>query len=149
MMIENILPITFCLLLIYYVYFLLNILKGLGKLEKKDGNRTLSEFVSVIIPFRNEKDNLLKNLKSLEEQTYPKDKYEIIYVNDSSTDNSIEIIETNRKNENIKVISVPENFFPNAHKKRAIKFGIENSRGEIIITTDADCTYNQDWLYTL
>ena len=149
MMIENILPITFCLLLIYYVYFLLNILKGLGKLEKKDGNRTLSEFVSVIIPFRNEKDNLLKNLKSLEEQTYPKDKYEIIYVNDSSTDNSIEIIETNRKNENIKVISVPENFSPNAHKKRAIKFGIENSRGEIIITTDADCTYNQDWLYTL
>ena len=109
----------------------------------------MPEFVSVIIPFRNERDNLLKNLKSLEVQTYPKNKYEIIYVNDCSTDNSVEIIETNKGDDNIKVISVPGDFSPNAHKKRAIRFGVENARGKIIITTDADCTYNQDWLSTL
>ncbi len=149
MMIETITLTLFSLLVIYYIYFISNIYRGLGKLKKIDDDKIIYEFVSVIVPFRNEKENLLKNLKSLEEQTYPRDKYEIIYVNDSSTDNSVEIIEVNKRNDNIKIISVPEKFSPNAHKKRAIRYGIENAKGEIIVTTDADCTFNQDWLSTL
>lgn len=148
-MIEYILLTIFCFLLIYYIYFLLNIHIGLSKIEEINEDRIIPEFISIIIPFRNESDNILKNLKSLEKQNYPKDKYEIIYVNDSSTDNSVEIIETNKKSDNINVLSVPEDFFPNAHKKRAIRFGIENARGEIIVTTDADCVYNKDWLGVL
>ena len=149
MMIENILLIIFILLLIHYVFFVLNIFKGLGNLKKINNNDIPTEYVSIIIPFRNEKDKILKNLNSLERQNYPIDKYEIIYVNDSSSDDSIEILEKGKKNNNIKIISVPDTFAPNAHKKRAIKYGIENAKGEIIVTTDADCTYNQDWLRTL
>ena len=148
-MIENTLLTIFCLLLVYYIYFLLNIHIGLSKIEKINEDRIIPEFISIIIPFRNENDNILKNLRSIERQSYPKDKYEIIYVNDSSTDNSVEIIETNKKSDNIKVLSVPGDFFPNAHKKRAIRFGIENAGGEIIVTTDADCVYNKDWLGVL
>jgi cellulose synthase/poly-beta-1,6-N-acetylglucosamine synthase-like glycosyltransferase len=44
---------------------------------------------------------------------------------------------------------VPETYIPNAHKKRAIRYGIENAKGEIIITSDADCNYNNNWLRTL
>ena len=44
------------------------------------------------------------------------------------------------------MLSLPKEYSPNAHKKRAIRYGIENSIGEIIITTDADCVYSKNWL---
>ncbi len=146
---EIILLLIFILLLAYYLVFILNIFIGLGRLEKTDGDRIVPEYISIIIPFRNERENLPENLRTLEEQNYPKEKFEIIYVNDSSTDDSADIIEKNKCSRNIKIISVPEDFSVNAHKKRAVRFGIEHANGEIIVTTDADCTYGKDWLRSL
>jgi cellulose synthase/poly-beta-1,6-N-acetylglucosamine synthase-like glycosyltransferase len=51
--------------------------------------------------------------------------------------------------DNIKVLSLPNEYSPNAHKKRAIRYGIKKSKGEIIVTTDADCTYTNNWLSSL
>ena len=45
--------------------------------------------------------------------------------------------------------SVPNDYSINAHKKRAIRFGIEKSKGEIVVTTDADCIHKKDWLKNL
>lgn len=146
---EIILSVIFTFLLAYYLFFISDIFRGLGKLRKKDSCRIPDEYVSVIIPFRNERENLSENLRTLEEQNYPKEKFEIIYVNDSSTDDSVDVLVRNKKGDNVKIISVPESFSPNAHKKRAIKFGIENAAGEIIVTTDADCIYGKDWLSSL
>ena len=148
-MTEIILLLIFSFLLIFYTFFLISIYSGLRKLEKSDEDKIIPEFVSIIIPFRNERENLPANLKSLESQDYPNNNYEVIYVNDSSTDDSVEILANKIKTENIKVISVPEKYIPNAHKKRAIRYGIENAKGEIIITSDADCNYNNNWLRTL
>ena len=148
-MTEIILLLVFSFLLIFYTFFLISIYSGLRKLEKSDEDKIIPEFVSIIIPFRNERENLPANLKSLESQDYPNNNYEVIYVNDSSTDDSVEILANKIKTENIKVISVPETYIPNAHKKRAIRYGIENAKGEIIITSDADCNYNNNWLRTL
>jgi cellulose synthase/poly-beta-1,6-N-acetylglucosamine synthase-like glycosyltransferase len=148
-MTEIFLILIFSFLLAFYTFFILSIYRGLRKLKKSDEKELIPEFVSIVIPFRNERENLPKNLKSLESQDYPSSKFEVIYVNDSSTDDSAAILVSLIKNENIKVISVPETYSPNAHKKRAIKFGIENAKGEIIITSDADCNYNNDWLRTL
>ena len=148
-MTEIILLLIFSFLLIFYTFFLISIYSGLRKLEKSDEDKIIPEFVSIIIPFRNERENLPANLKSLESQDYPNNNYEVIYVNDSSTDDSVEILANKIKTENIKVISVPETYIPNAHKKRAIRYGIENAKGEIIITSDADCNYNNNWLRTL
>jgi cellulose synthase/poly-beta-1,6-N-acetylglucosamine synthase-like glycosyltransferase len=148
-MTEIFLLLIFSFLLGFYTYFILSIYRGLRNLKKSDEDKLIPEFVSIIIPFRNERENLPSNLKSLESQDYPKNKYEVIYVNDSSTDDSAEILVSRIKNENIKVIAVPGTYIPNAHKKRAIKYGIENAKGEIIITSDADCNYNTDWLKTL
>jgi cellulose synthase/poly-beta-1,6-N-acetylglucosamine synthase-like glycosyltransferase len=47
------------------------------------------------------------------------------------------------------VLSLPDDYSPNAHKKRAIRYGIENSNGDIIVTTDADCIYSEKWLASL
>lgn len=108
-----------------------------------------AEFISVLIPFRNEEKNILKTLKSIETQDYPDDKFEVIFINDNSNDNSKELLERNIKRNNIKVISVPDGYSTKAHKKKAIRYGIENSKGEIIVTTDADCIHNKNWLNTL
>lgn len=148
-MLEPILLICFALLLLYYLHFISGIYIGLGKLPEGEKSKVLDEFVSVLIPFRNESDNILHNLQSIENQDYPKDKFEVIYINDSSTDDSLTKLKNADKSSNIKIISVPEDFMLNAHKKRAVRFAIENCRGEIIVTTDADCSHKKNWLKIL
>lgn len=146
---EILLIIIFTFLFLYYANFLLGIYFGLKRLSPLKELKEIDEFVSVIIPFRNESDNILKNLESIENQNYSKDKFEVIYVDDSSDDGSYKKLCLVKKSDNIKVYSVPEDYSPNAHKKKAVRFGIEKSKGEIIVTTDADCIYKQNWLKTL
>jgi cellulose synthase/poly-beta-1,6-N-acetylglucosamine synthase-like glycosyltransferase len=140
---------AFLIILLHYLYFLHRVFKGIRQLKPSDNEIIPYEFVSIIIPFRNESRNLITNLKSIESQLYPLDKFEIIYVNDFSEDDSLELLRSNIKKVNIRVISVPEDYSKNAHKKRAIRYGIENARGEIIITTDADCVYDEEWLNSI
>jgi cellulose synthase/poly-beta-1,6-N-acetylglucosamine synthase-like glycosyltransferase len=145
----NLLILLFISLLIYYCFFLISILRGLVKLNPVLKKKPASESISIIIPFRNEEEIILDNLRSIEAQNYPEEKFEVIYVDDSSTDNSFNILASSIHNKNIKVLSLPENKDETAHKKRAVNLGIENSNGEIIVTTDADCKYTPDWLINL
>ena len=148
-MTEPILIAIIIFLTIHYIFFLLKIYLGLKKLKYKKDEKYADEFISVIVPFRNEEKNIANTYKNLIEQNYPKEKYEIIFVNDSSDDSSLQIIKNFPKVENVIIISVPNDYSANAHKKRAIRFGIENSKGEIIVTTDADCIHKKDWLKNL
>ena len=127
-MAEPILIICFTLLLLFYIYFILSVYAGLSKNYVDVKLKEVNEFVSLLIPFRNESENILKSHESIENQTYPKDKFEVIYINDSSTDDSLSKLMEAKKSSNIKVISLPDDFLPNAHKKRAVRFGIENCR---------------------
>lgn len=148
-MIENFFLLLFVLLLLYYLYFLYQVYSGLNNLKSESRLKLPDEFISVLIPFRNEEKNILKVLKSIESQDYPEDKFEVIFIDDNSSDNSKSILEKNISKKNVKVISVPDDFSVKAHKKRAIRYGIENSKGEIIVTTDADCSHKRVWLKTL
>lgn len=139
----------FIFVLFHYLFFLQRIFKGLGRLKLNSNQNLPHEFVSVIIPFRNESENILTNLKSIESQLYPIEKFEVIYVNDSSEDNSLELLQSRIKKSNIKILSVPQDFSINAHKKRAVRYGIENAKGNIIVTTDADCIHDEEWLTSL
>ena len=148
-MIINLIILIFILLLLHYIGFIFYIRNGLGRLIQNDKNQSPDSFVSIIIPFRNEEENILTSLKCVENQNYPQEKYEVIYVNDSSTDNSLKILEEAVTSKNIKVLSVPRNDLERGHKKNAINYGIQNSRGEIIVTTDADCKFGTEWLNKL
>ncbi|MBS4034912.1 MAG: glycosyltransferase [Ignavibacterium sp.] len=148
-MAETILIILFALLLIHYLAFLSVIYYGLNNLRTSHSSEYPEEFVSIIVPFRNETESILHCYESLTEQDFPKDKYEIIFVNDFSTDDSLEKLNANNTFENVKVFSVPDSYSINAHKKRAIRYGIENSVGDIIVTTDADCVHSTKWLKSL
>ncbi len=141
--------LIFLFFLLHYLFFLQRIIGGLNSLSISKNNTLPYEFISIVIPFRNEQDNILTNLKSLESQLYPSEKFEIIYVDDFSEDLSQDILIKNIRKNNFKILSVPEEYSKNAHKKRAIRYGIENAKGEIIVTTDADCIYDEEWLQTL
>lgn len=148
-MIEILIIIFFTLLLFHYCYFLYKVDTGLNKLSSTGTKNVHNDFVSVIVPFRNESSNIINSYKSLTKQNFPADKYEIIFVDDFSTDDSYQKLKNLIQSDNVKLISVPEDYSVNAHKKRAIRFGIENARGELIVTTDADCIHNSGWLISL
>jgi cellulose synthase/poly-beta-1,6-N-acetylglucosamine synthase-like glycosyltransferase len=104
---------------------------------------------SVIIPARNEEKNIETCLRTILQNNYPKNLYEIIVADDFSTDATPEIVQQLQAEfSNIKLISlknvITENI--NSYKKRAIELSIEQSRSDWLITTDADCIIPPHWL---
>lgn len=109
-------------------------------------------FVSIIIPTRNESENIEACLNSLFNQTYPKHLYEVIVVDDYSTDPTIRLARSVQET-NLLVLDLQQylgragEYVPN--KKKAIALGIKNAKGDIIITTDGDCIAGNEWLATM
>lgn len=105
----------------------------------------VAKSVSIIVPFRNEQQNLDRLVKGLAHQKGVD--FEVIFVNDHSEDNSEEQLLSSLKNSqfNYKILhlSVTQG------KKAALTLGIENAQNEIIITTDADCYMGKNWMETL
>ncbi len=96
-------------------------------------------FVSIVVAFRNERQNLGILLKQLCNQTY--DLYEIVMVDDASDDGSLEFVE-NFDCEKLKVFSLKNG----SGKKAAIKLGVSKASGKIIGFTDADCWVPDTWI---
>lgn len=100
--------------------------------------------VSVIIAARNEELTIERLLRALESQTYPHHLFEIIIVDDFSTDATAEIIYP-FLNERVRLIR-PEIAATYSSKKKAIEAGVIKASGELIVITDADCIPNKNWL---
>ena len=106
-----------------------------------------SLYISLIIAAKNEETNILKLINSLSNQSLSKSAYEIILVNDHSSDNTLQVATSfSQEIPNLKVLTLPNN---KRGKKQALKFGVQTSKGELIVTTDADCTHSKFWLETL
>jgi poly-beta-1,6-N-acetyl-D-glucosamine synthase len=109
-----------------------------------EGLNQFSRKVSVIVPFRNEVNNLERIFDALQSQSYPN--FEVIFINDHSSDGSLKKIEMlNSRPENglsLKIL----NLIYKEGKKAAIAEGIAKSSGEIILTTDADCWFDEGWI---
>ncbi|AMC10803.1 hypothetical protein Lupro_05910 [Lutibacter profundi] len=136
------------LITIIYLALITSFIIGFNKTETIYlKNITPKNTFSIVIPFRNESHNLPKLLQSLSTINYPKSLFEIILVNDHSTDNFKPIItdfEAKYPTVNLKLIN---NFIKsNSPKKDAINTAIEQSDFEWIVTTDADCIVPTNWL---
>jgi cellulose synthase/poly-beta-1,6-N-acetylglucosamine synthase-like glycosyltransferase len=101
---------------------------------------------SIIIPFRNEALNLPQLLDSITELSYFKNQYEIIFVNDDSSDNSVEIIQRHLSKTEISYAIINNQRKTNSPKKDAINIAIQKAQFEWILTTDADCVLPKNWL---
>jgi len=102
---------------------------------------------SIVVPFRNEANNLPILLNSLVSIKYVKSLYEIILVNDYSSDNYLSIIQNfAQQNPTIQITLINSKRKSNSPKKDAINTAIEIAQFEWIITTDADCEVPITWL---
>ncbi|MBL7884461.1 MAG: glycosyltransferase, partial [Bacteroidia bacterium] len=112
-------------------------------------NAFITTNITIIVPMRNEEKNILNCLTALNKQSVSKEKYEIIVVDDSSEDNSVAIVQQfiqEHKELSIKLYHLNTSL---SGKKNAIKTAINNGVGELIVTTDADCVMNPNWLFSI
>ena len=133
-----------------YYCFIVIIISGLlfrQKMSVKYG-KTLP-FTTVVVAARNEEYNIPNLLNDLVNQTIDKNNFEVIISNDRSEDKTKEIIdEYANKYQFIKAIHIKEKF-DMAPKKHAIEKAINESKGEIILATDADCRVSNNWALSM
>ena len=99
---------------------------------------------SIVIPVRNEGSVIGSLLEDLQKQDYPGDQYEIIIVNDHSTDHTAGVVNSYASNSaNIRLIELEEGDYG---KKSAIEKGVSQARHEVIVSTDGDCRAPSGWL---
>lgn len=134
------------ILIILFLYALLIIRYTLGWYKVKEiTNKGFTPKVSILIAMRNEENEVVRLVQNLQHQIYPTDKLELILVNDHSTDNTLNVLKSIQL-DNLQVINMPNGQFG---KKIAIKKAVEQASGDIILATDADCSFNQNWVQTM
>ena len=164
------------ILALYYAGLLLAYVWGLHRLERPDHDNRAAPatradmsdrpFISVIVPARNEENTIPDCLRALLASTYPTERFEILVVDDGSNDNTaarVRAIKEERKEAEkeatkgatyeairdtvdgaqIRLIRLKDN---RRHKSGALQAGLEEARGDVIATTDADCTATPQWL---
>ena len=104
-------------------------------------------FVSIVMAARNEEKNIVACLDSLVRVEYPADKLEIIVVDDGSTDSTLHLLKERAAQYSIvKIINARQDIDHLRGKANAIAQGIDVSRGEVILMTDADCIVPPTWV---
>lgn len=114
-------------------------------------NKIAKNSFSIVIPFRNEAENLPRLIDSLMQLNYPNTLFEIIFVDDASEDYSDVIIADLFKGylseeATINYTIIKNERHSNSPKKDAITTAINSARFEWIVTTDADCNVPANWL---
>jgi cellulose synthase/poly-beta-1,6-N-acetylglucosamine synthase-like glycosyltransferase len=103
--------------------------------------------VSVIIPIRNEAQHILSLLEDLNRQSLDYQTFEVIVVNDHSSDASPQMVLQfiPQAKYVLQLLHLPAQV-GGSPKKQAINLAIQQCRGELIVTTDGDCRVGKDWL---
>ena len=101
---------------------------------------------SVVIPVRNEENNIKNIIRDLQNQNYDYDRYEIIIVNDFSIDETFREVEKHLPNSKVSLSLLDLSDKNKQGKKHALTTAIEAASNEIILTTDADCEIGPDWI---
>jgi cellulose synthase/poly-beta-1,6-N-acetylglucosamine synthase-like glycosyltransferase len=137
----------YSILIIWYRQAWLSLPESNNNVGKK---RTYNTKVSIVVPARNEANNIQALFKSLLRQNYPTHLLEILLIDDASEDDTNKIAsDYSAQHSHIKVLTLNPDTTSKAHKKRAIEKGIEMATGSLIVATDADCTHSPTWVETL
>ena len=126
-----------------FTYGLLSFRAQRSGVEKSPANKD----VSILIAARNEGTNIEKLLQSLYNQSFNKEKFEVIIIDDHSTDETSEVSENFRvlhPELNLKVIQAT-----GSGKKQAISQALHAADNELVIVTDADCELPERWIESM
>lgn len=134
-------------ILVLYVVLIGSLFYGFQKMKPlSDFSIEPKTSFSIVVPFRNEAENLPKLLHSISLLNYPNDLFEVILVDDESED-EFRLLDSARSDIKVKVIkNLRKSISP---KKDAIETAIEVAKHDWIITTDADCLVQKNWLKTI
>jgi poly-beta-1,6-N-acetyl-D-glucosamine synthase len=136
--------LIFMIALIIYSFLINYYRRSWNRISIVDIQAVRDVKISVIIAVRNEESNLPELLARLNDQDFPNNLFEVIIVDDHSTDNTLAVLTSLTENDpSVKVLQLPEGI---TSKKKAIEAGIKAANGELIITTDADCRMGISWI---
>lgn len=136
------------LISIIYLSLILAFIYGLNKsVIVKNKNAAPKNRFSIVIPFRDEANNLPELFRSLSALNYPSELFEILLVNDDSRDNfSLILAAFSKQNPTLNLRLLQNVRKTNSPKKDAINTAINVAKFEWIVTTDADCVVPKLWL---
>ena len=140
---------VFSLILSFYCLLVVAFLVGWVRIRRQPmPQRSASpSAVSVVVAVRNEEENVQTLIRDLSAMAYPREKFEVIIVNDHSTDATAEKARLSLNEfSNARLFDLPDG---KQGKKAALQLGIEHARFGVIATTDADCTASKNWLTCL
>ncbi|HNR07165.1 MAG TPA: glycosyltransferase [Saprospiraceae bacterium] len=133
--------LAYCALIITGIY-------SWKKAEEQKAQRAIvprpPAFFSVLIPFRNEAQNLPGLVENLRNQSLPSESWECILIDDHSTDQGLAFLADAGLPTNFRIISNR-----GEGKKQAIAEGLKAAKGEYLVQADADCFYGRHWLETI
>lgn len=131
----------FSILLVMVGYPIL--LLGLSALIRRPISKEphITPFVTILIPVRNGETLIDKKIRNTFDLDYPPDRFEVMVVSDGSTDNTGRIVKTHKRSY-LRLIELPEH----KGKAEALNIGANESRGEILLFTDADAMLEQQAL---
>lgn len=127
-----------------YVYYIRSERYKIPKLKK-------FPMVSVLVPMHNEEAVIGRTMESLLHFNYPEDFYEIIVINDNSTDNSVEVLKTVQAaypHRKIRLVSTDATT-SGSGKSNTLNTGLKHCTGQYVVVYDADNTPEKDALYNL
>lgn len=128
-----------------YILFIGQLIYGCNRMKRFSRKEfTPKTSFTIVVPFRNERENLPNLLHSISLLNYPKELVEVILVDDDSND--IWKMEDGRWKFEIRLIKNERK--SNSPKKDAIETAIQIAKNDWIITTDADCLVQKNWLTT-
>jgi len=143
------LDLIFFILSGVYTAFLIGVDRGAAALSKKTAlipEPSTFQDISIIVAARNEEDNLPRLLSSLALLDYPTNRYEVIIVNDHSTDDTSYILHHQQQLLNLRIIDHYQELADLMGKKAAIALGIKAAKHDLLAFTDADCSVPPTWL---
>ena len=142
---------SFVSLLLTGIYLLLIIylIRGWGRVKVTPVKNTAFQTkVTILIAARNEEERISLTIEDVLAQDYPRHLFEVIIVDDHSTDNTAAII-SSYADRGVKLLQLQEERALNSYKKKAIAEAIKLSTGELMVATDADCRMGSAWLSSI
>jgi cellulose synthase/poly-beta-1,6-N-acetylglucosamine synthase-like glycosyltransferase len=143
--ISYILITSLCTLLFaYYGYVVVLAFLGLKNAKKQQPNYAFQPSVSIVVPFRDEGENIKLLLKDVAKQFYPNNLYELVLVNDHSSPANMHLVKEYVQRTSVRNIMLLKN--PGRGKKEALAYGMSKAHAPLILQTDADCRLPEHWI---